>query len=1449
MKNALKHLLALLVLLPLLGPAVPHQAAADPGAPQDVGVYEEDFTTYAYKDYTDNSEWDIWTHTLRLARRDAVPQSVPAIAVDGSHNTLVVWSTGDIYADLLWELDASGTRDIYAQRFDTNGNQLWAADVRVNSDSGIVDQEYPAVAVDISSNALLVWQDDRNGNRDVYAQKLDASGNKLWPADVRVNSDAGTTHQVYPVVTVDGSGNAFVVWEDERNGNNDVYAQKLDASGNKLWPADVRVDSDAGTAQQVHPVVTVDSSGNAFIVWKDFRNSTEDIYAQKLGASGNKLWTADVHVNSETGRGGEQWGFPAVASEGGGNAIIVWLGDSNDVYAQKLDASGNRLWTTDARVNALEGTAGQAFPSVATDTSGNAIVVWDDKRYSTWNIYAQKLATDGNRLWAEDVRVSTDGEIALQVCPAVVVDESGNAVIAWKDRRDGTIDIYTQKLDASGNQAWAVDVRANTGGGTVVQAYPDMAVDGSGHSIIVWEDYRNGNADIYAQKLDASGNRLWAEDVRVNSDDGATDQKYPAAVMSSSGNAVVVWYDELDYYRNIRAQKLDPDGNRLWTTDVYVNASPGNAWFPTVAIDSGNNAIVVWEDYRNSHRDIYAQRMDASGNRLWSADVRVNSDSGTTDQMYAAVAVDGSGNAFIVWQDDRNGLDDTDIYAQKLDTSGGRVWTSDVRVNSDAEKRYQRYPAVTTGGGSEAIVVWYDYRVSSDGLWAQKLSADGNRAWVADVRINSADWVNLSWSSESIPDVVIDGTGNILAVWNDLRNDNVDIYAQKLDASANRLWAADVRVNSDSTAAEQKAPAMAVDGSGNVVVVWKDQRNDNPDIYAQRLSAGGGKSWLADSQVVSPDLYYFYEGTVQSRKVNTTSTSIVQAELTTDYALNSGDVSFYLTNDGGAHWAKALPGVTHVFTATGSDLRWQAVLTSDPVWHRTPVVDSLRIEYSTGAAGGDKYEVDDTCTQAQPIQVNGTAQQHDLHQENDEDWAWFEGTAGSTYIVQTVSTGSRADTQIELYDQCGQPPAQFGDNAFGPDVTLTFQATVPGTYYVKVSQSDGSIYGTDTEYGLSVRTPTPIGMGAAIIVAGRDRLDDYRQPIINATANLAYQTFVGGGFSADDIMYLNADGGQPGVDDVPSKANIRDAIQTWARTRVGLGLPLWLYLVDHGDVDRFHNDVGEVVTAAELNLWLSNIEATSGVDQVNVIVDACNSGSFIDTYQSGAYGLDEISGHGRIVVGSTSSRWWAYAPPIVSGQPTPLMYFSDGFWHALDQGHDIWSAFLAGRATVEAAGQLCGDYDYVCQRPWLDDTGDAWFDTSDGQVAQGRGLAASFGSAIAPYIDWVEASDVAGGYATISAQVRDDGSVTRVWARVFAPSFQPPQTTDGSVPIVDVPEVELGSVGDDVYRLEYGRFTEAGMYQVVVYALDDEDNAATPKWVKVGGEALNIYLPLVLRGA
>jgi hypothetical protein len=1434
MRRTVMRLLAVATLLALLGPATPVPTAAAPAALEETGVYEEDFTAYTFKDYVDNANWDVWARGLRLARPDAVLQYCPSIATDGSGNTIVVWQDY-----------RNGDGDIYAQRLDASGNRLWAADVRVNLGSGMASQEFPALAMDGSGNVVVAWRDDRNGNGDIYAQKLGVSGNRLWTTDVRVNSDSGTADQWFPAVAVDDSGSAVVVWHDYRNGNGDVYAQKLDGSGNRLWPSDVRVNSDSGMAWQRNPAVAVDGSGNAVIVWRDEHNGNDDICAQKLDGGGNNLWAADLRVNSDSGTA-DQWS-PAVAVDGSGNAIVVWTDERNgdydrDIYTQKLDESGNRLWAADVCVNSDSGTTDQTSPIVATGGGGNAVVVWEDQRNDNGDIYAQELDGSGSKLWAVDVRVNSDSGMAQQYSPAMAVDDDGSAVVMWQDHRSGEYDIYAQRLDASGNWLWTVDVRVNSDSGATSQCSSAVAVGGSGNSVIVWEDRRSGNEDIYIQRLDGSGNKLWAADVRVNPISGTMYRGNPTVAVDGSGNAIVVWSDRRNDSGDIYAQRFDGNGNRLCTAEVRVNSDRriASQWSPAVAVDGSGSAVVVWHDCRNVNGDVYAQKLDESGNRLWPSDVRVNSDSGTAQQLAPTVAVDGSGNAVVVWRDERNGgYENADIYAQKLDGSGNRLWASDVRVNSDSGIAVQNSSAVAMDGSGDVVVVWTDDRNGSDDIYAQKLGGIGSKLWPVDVHVSS----DGEGENRYAGDVAVDGSGNISVVWQDYRNDDCDIYAQKLDRSGNRLWIVDVRVNSDSGTADQARPAVRVHRDGSAISVWHDYRNGNGDIYAQRINIVGGKVWLADLQVVYPDRFYLPTGTAQSRTVDTVTGNICEANLTADYQTNGGAVQFYLTNDGGGHWAEVTPGVTHVFTTTGSDLRWRAVLDVDPIWNRTPVVNSLRIEYSTQAPYADDYESDDTCAQARPIQVNGAAQQHTFHQHEDADWVWFQARAGVTYVVQTANTGPRADTLLELYAQCGQPPSQSDDNPFGPGASLIFQAPSSGTYYVRVLQSDGSVYGEGSDYELSVRAQAP--PGAAVIVAGRMRADDYRQPIINATANLAYQTFLESGFSAENIQYLNADLSQPGVDGVPSWGNVRDAIQDWARGRVGLGVPLWVYLADHGKVDWFHNDVDEVITAAELNLWLSNLEATSGVDQINVIIDACHSGSFIDTQQMGGYGLEEISGHGRVVVTSTTYRWFAYAPRIVPGQPVPLMYFSDGFWRALGDSQDVWNAFLAGRASVEAGGQLCGDYDYTCQRPWLDDDGDAWFDSADGQVARGRGLAAAFGGGVAPYIDWVEVSEVSGGRATVRAQVRDDGSVARVWGRVFAPSFAPPESGDGSIPLIEVPEVEMGSAGGDVYQAEYAGFTERGVYQVVVYAVDDGGSGAMPRWVLVGGQ--RVYLPLVMR--
>src|SRR6266581_4202691 len=86
--------------------------------------------------------------------------------------------------------------------------------------------------------------------------------------------------------------------------------------------------------------------------------------------------------------------------------------------------------------------------------------------------------------------------------------------------------------------------------------------------------------------------------------------------------------------------------------------------------------------YRSGNNgDIYFSLRDpVTGS--WSANERVSDDATGRTQWNAAIAVDGAGVAYAVWQDQRDGkkTPDTNIYASKR--SGG-AWGANLRVNDD----------------------------------------------------------------------------------------------------------------------------------------------------------------------------------------------------------------------------------------------------------------------------------------------------------------------------------------------------------------------------------------------------------------------------------------------------------------------------------------------------------------------------------------------------------------------------------------------------------------------------------------------------------------------------------------------------------------------------------------------------------------------------------------------
>ncbi|MGQ9585614.1 MAG: DNRLRE domain-containing protein [Anaerolineae bacterium] len=403
-------------------------------------------------------------------------------------------------------------------------------------------QRTPSVAVADDGTIFVAWMDNRNDPEDIWGQdifmtRLAADGSPLWGGDLRVDSDPSPARQLSPQVAVDLSGNACVVWRDERNGHTDIYMQRVSPQGGVLWPQDVRVNTDATDKKQENADVAVLSDGSCLVVWKDERDLSaygSDIYAQRIGPDGQHLWDQDVRINGDDRRARTQ-DVPHVAVDGQDRIYVVWQeGVEGQVppqvwhaYMQSLAADGSYRWTTgEVRVSARsEGT--QWMPDVAVTPDAWVYVVWFETggTYTDpGSIMAHKFDANGNRQWGHsDIQISLMA-LDRNSSPVVAVDPSGHATIVWVDAGPPNAwDVYAQRLHPDGALGWPEDVEVSVGGGDAWQGEPTVAACPNRDALVAWMDNRAGGSnDVFAQRLRPDdGARCWPQDLMVNGNSAA----------------------------------------------------------------------------------------------------------------------------------------------------------------------------------------------------------------------------------------------------------------------------------------------------------------------------------------------------------------------------------------------------------------------------------------------------------------------------------------------------------------------------------------------------------------------------------------------------------------------------------------------------------------------------------------------------------------------------------------------------------------------------------------------------------------------------------------------------------------------------------------------------------------------------------------------------------------
>jgi hypothetical protein len=422
-----------------------------------------------------------------------------------------------------------------------------------------------------------------------------------------------------------------------------------------------------------------------------------------------------------------------------------------------------------------------------SDGAGGVIVAWNDQRLGSGlsGVFVQRLSPTGQPLWAANgIRVSATGRNAQDV--AITADGAGGAIVAWAqvDVMDWSFDIWAQRIQPAGTFAWGaagVGVSTLVGSASNVKAQvtPTICSDGASGAFIAWDDGRTGNNthDIYAQHVNSSGAAQWAANGVPFCTNG-TDQKLPAISSGAAGTAVVMWLDQRNGNQDIFAQRInDPAGGVTWTADgvAICNAAGTQSDLRTLA--DGSGVYAVWSDERTgvSQFNAYMQRLDpATGAGLYAGNGQLISTVGAGYKLRPAIAASGTGTV-IAWQDHRAGQDD--IYAQRFDSGGNQLWTSGGVRMTDLPN-HQEYTNIAPDGAGGAFVACRDLRGDGSTVgMVGHIDQNGALAWPINGTFTNTN-------SPTNPGVVVpDGTGG--AYFASTVMAGSDVFAQRIVTSSN----------------------------------------------------------------------------------------------------------------------------------------------------------------------------------------------------------------------------------------------------------------------------------------------------------------------------------------------------------------------------------------------------------------------------------------------------------------------------------------------------------------------------------------------------------------------------------------------------------------------------------------------------------------------------------------
>ncbi len=592
-------------------------------------------------------------------------QDTPALAVQGDH-FLLVW------ADYRNDTDFTNP-DIYGERISTNGTVMGAGAFPICVQAK--GQYEPRLAVsgttalvawtDLRSGGAVDQADVYGGRVDNAGVVLDGSGFLISSQKQLRGSGSDPVPHAQHLPAVAASTNRFlVVWQDERNGtDSDVYGTLVSLDGHVLQTNGIPISTLPDL--QAHPAVASDGSG-FLAVWEDRRNGGQDLFGARINGLGTVLDPAGIPISlAEVNQS-----LPSLAF-GNGVYLAAWEdtrgGLFSDIYGARIATTGERIDPDGFLISSAENQ--QHLPSVGWNGKVYLVAWRDYRRPGAFDLYGARVTTGGTVLDPEGIYISS--RASFNSYPGIGASGT-DFLLAWEYQARGLDhDLYGRRVSTDGVVLDADDIPIAVAPGEQYRA--SVAGTGTGW-LVAWGDNRvDEDYDIYGQLVGQDGKLIGTSSGFPIC--AQPELQFTVRLAWNGSQFLAVWRDsrnspssDPDFANricDIYGRLISPTGQLVGSADIPICTELiHNQRFPTVATD-GQGFFVVWEDRRDGDLDVYGSLVSGSGVVGTPNGFPICAVSG--NQTIPVVSWDGEGY-WVAWKDDRSGT--ADVYGRQVSATG-----------------------------------------------------------------------------------------------------------------------------------------------------------------------------------------------------------------------------------------------------------------------------------------------------------------------------------------------------------------------------------------------------------------------------------------------------------------------------------------------------------------------------------------------------------------------------------------------------------------------------------------------------------------------------------------------------------------------------------------------------------------------------------------------------------